>query len=425
MTLTRDGYLPRIIDGHIERMLRTFGAICIEGPKWCGKTWTSLNHSNSVFNVGDKSGNFQNRTMATLNPDLALSGDEPRLIDEWQEVPSIWDAVRQEVDKSNVKGRFILTGSSTPVTKGVMHSGTGRIGTIRMRTMSLFETGDSDGVVSLKNLFASNQKDIDCGDVDLRDLIAFTVRGGWPGAIGMDRNDYELIPKDYIEKAKRDAAKLDDKERNSDKMLMLIRSLARNESTTASKRTLKKDMADIDDENISDGTLTEYLDCLGRIFLTDDQPAFSQNLRSSLRIGKSEKRHLADPSLTVAALNLNEEKLLKDLHTFGFIFESLCEHDLRIYAEASGGKIFHYRDSNGNEIDTIIEMRDGSWGAFEIKLGTEKIDEAAENLLRITKLISDNGSRRPSVLCIVCGMTRYAYRRPDGVYVVPITSLKD
>ena len=425
MTLTNDGYRPRIIDAHVKRMLKTFGAVCIEGPKWCGKTWTSMNHANSTYFVGDKSNNFQNRAMATIDPDVALRGDEPHLIDEWQEVPAIWDAVRGEVDKSNSKGRFILTGSSTPKTKGIMHSGAGRIGTVRMRTMSLFETGDSKGLVSLKELFGSGIGTIDCGDTNLRNLIALTVRGGWPGAMGINREDYELLPGDYLEKAKRDAAKLDGRERNSEKMLSLIKSLARNESTVASKTTLKKDMKDIDEETISDVTLTEYLDCLERIFLIDNQPAFSPNVRSPMRFGKSEKRHLADPSLAVAALGMNEEKLFNDLNTFGFIFEALCEHDLRIYAEASGGRMYHYRDGKDNEMDAVVEMHDGSWGAFEIKLGADKIDDGAKNLLRISKLLAGNGAATPKVLCVICGMTKYAYRRPDGVYVVPITALRD
>lgn len=425
MVLTKEGYKPRLIDAYIKRMLNTFGAICIEGPKWCGKTWTSLNHSNSVFNVGDKKNNFQNRTLAVIDPDIALRGEKPHLIDEWQEVPAIWDAVRSEVDGTNAKGGFILTGSSTPVTKGVLHSGAGRIGSVRMRTMSLFETSDSNGLVSLKSLFGSGPDTIDCGEVDLEWLVALAVRGGWPGAIGVDREDFDLIPRDYIEKARKDAARLDGKRRDSHKMLMLIKSLARNESTVASKETLKKDMRDTDEENISDGALSEYLDCLERIFLVDNIPAFSPNVRSPMRVGKSEKRHLADPSLAVAAMGMNEKRLLNDLRTFGFVFESLCEHDLRIYAEASGGKIYHYRDGNDNEIDAIVEMPDGSWGAFEMKLGTPMVEEASENLLRITNLLVSKGAEPPSVLCVICGMSQYAYRRPDGVCVVPITSLRD
>lgn len=425
MTLTREGYMPRIIDARIGRMLKTFGAVCVEGPKWCGKTWTSMNHSNSEFNVGDKSNNFQNRTLARIDPDMVLQGERPLLIDEWQEVPILWDAVREEVDRENTKGRFILTGSSTPKTKGIMHSGAGRIGTVRMRTMSLFETGDSDGSVSLRELFASGTGTVDCGEPDLKDLIAFTVRGGWPGAVGIDRSNHSLISRDYLEKAKRDAVGIDGKGRNSDKMMMLIRSLARNESTMAGKETLKNDMRDTDGESISDNTLSEYLDCLERIFLIDDQPAFSPNVRSSVRVGKSVKRHLSDPSLVVSALGMNAERLLDDLRTFGFIFESLCVHDLRIYAEASDGKLFHYRDSYGNEIDAVVEMPDGSWGAFEIKLGSDQTDEAAEKLLKISRLFTEDGIRPPRVLCVVCGLTRYAYRRPDGVYVVPIASMKD
>lgn len=423
--MTMEGYRPRLMDAHISGMMKAFGAVCVEGPKWCGKTWTSLSHADSAFDVGDKSGGFQNRMLASMDPDVALRGAEPRLIDEWQEAPAIWDAVRAEVDSSAAKGRFILSGSSTPRAKGVMHSGAGRIGSVRMRTMSLFESGDSGGQASLRDIFGRGLSMTDCGETGLERLAHLAVRGGWPGSIGLGGDLCGLVPRDYLEKAARDAARLDGRERDSEKMRMLIRSLARNESTLAGKEALKRDMMGSDGERISDNTLSEYLDCLGRMFLTDDQPSFSPNSRSSVRVGKSGKRHLADPSLAVAALEMGAEGLVRDLKTFGFIFEAMCARDLRIYAEASGGRLSHYRDGNGNEIDAVVEMRDGSWGAFEAKLGADGVDEAAENLLRIAKLLERNGARPPSALCVVCGAARYAYRRPDGVHVAPLTSLRD
>ena len=384
----------------------------------------SLNHSDSVMYVSDPENNFQNKALIKADISYALKGSRPHLIDEWQDVPSIWDAVRFEVDKTAENGRFILTGSSTPKFKGVSHSGAGRIGTLRMRTMSLFESGDSDGSVSLNGMFDSSAKNGEPVKRSLEHLIALTVRGGWPKTIGMSADAAALVMKDYFETCKKDASRLDDKMRDSEKMGMLIRSLARNESTTASDQTIKKDMMAYDGENISDVTLADYLDSLRRIFLIDDQPAFSPNFRSSVRVGKTPKRHLTDPAVAAAALSLTAEKLLNDLNTYGFLFEAMCERDLQIYTEANGGKLFHYRDGRGREIDAMIERADGRLGAFEIKLGTDRIDEGAENLLAVSDMMASEGTVL-SVLCVICGMAPCAYRRTDGVYVVPITSLRD
>ncbi len=423
MVLRREGYKPRLIDSNIDRMLNAFGAICIEGPKWCGKTWTALNHAESLYDVGNMDNDFQNRMLATLDPGYSLKGEIPHLIDEWQEVPKIWDAVRNSVDTTVDKGRYILTGSSTPVYKGILHSGEGRIGSVRMRTMSLFETGDSDGKISLKQIIDGKDGIVSCGDIGLERLIDLCIRGGWPGSLNVDVSNQGMLPKDYIEKAAVSASRLDGVIRNETKMRMLIRSLGRNESTVVSKKTLQRDIKEADDEVLADNTIIEYLDCLARIFLTDDQSAFSPNFRSPIRIGKAPKRHLADPSLAVATMGLNHDKLLADLKTFGFIFESLCIHDLRIYAEADGGKLFHYRDDKNNEIDAIVEDSEGGWSGFEIKLGTSEIDAAAKELLKIKNMFSD--SVPPKALCVICGMATAAYMRDDGVYVVPITSLRN
>ena len=426
MTLTRPGYRPRLVDGRVELMMRTFGAVCIEGPKFSGKTWTALNHAESATMLGSPDGNFENLRLAEVDPSFALSGEEPHLIDEWQEVPAIWDAVRDRVDGGTGKGRFLLTGSSTPRTKGIRHSGNGRIGCVRMGTMSLFESGDSDGSVSLSSMFDGTFANVACRSPSLEGLVGLTVRGGWPGVIGLGTAEAVEFNRSYVRNVSdRDVAHMDDRERDSRKFSMLIRSLARNESTVAGIATLVRDMREEDDTTISQPTVNDYLDALGRLFLTNDQPAFDPNHWSSKRVGKSAKRHLADPSLAVAALEMTPEMLVRDLNTFGFMFEALCERDLGIYAEADGGRLMHYRDGDGREIDAVVEMPDGRWGAFEVKLGTNQIDEAARNLLSCSGYFGRGGGSTPEFLCVVCGMSSAAYRRPDGVYVVPITALRN
>ena len=426
MTLTMPGYRPRLIDDEIAQVLRIMGAVCIEGPKWCGKTWSALNHANSSIDLSNPGNDFQNRRLAELDPNLVLTGDVPHLIDEWQEVPRIWDAVRTSVDTQQTKGRFVLTGSSTPIRKGILHNGTGRIGTVRMHTMSLFESGDSTGAVSLSDLFSNTFENRITGDVDLDRLIYLTVRGGWPASIGSESGDASKISTLYLRSIRdEDFKKIDGIERNADKVRMLIRSLARNESTLASNNKLISDISEEYEIELSAKTVSDYLDVLNRMFLIEDQCAFNPGLRSSYRIGKTAKRHLADPSLAAAAIGANTENLLKDLNTFGFLFESLCERDLRIYTQSLGGTIGHYRDGRGNEIDTAVQLPDGRWGAFEIKLGTNQVDEAAEKLLTFTEKIRRDGGRVPEFLCVIAGLSSYTYRREDGVYVVPITALRD
>ena len=426
MPLTPAGYLPRIVDAQIERALQAFGAVCVEGPKWCGKTWASLAHAASVYYVGDPARGFQNRDLAQLDPSLVLAGDEPRLIDEWQEVPALWDAVRFEVDKAGRRGRFLLSGSSTPQLKGVMHSGTGRIASIRMRPMSLFESGDSTGAVSLAGLFEGPLEARATGDVELGTLARLIVRGGWPGALGMDVALAAELSRSYLQQlCEQDINRIDGRTRDPHKMQLLVRSLARNESTIANNSTIRRDMLQFDDDTLSPDTLADYLSALYRVFAVVDQPAFDPNMRSSARVGKKPKRHLADPSLAAAALGANPEALIGDLKTFGFLFEALCERDLDIYAQASGGRLLHYRDGDGREADAVVELPDGRWGAFEVKLGAHQIDDAAHSLLGLRAAIERQGARTPSVLAVVCGLTSFAYTRPDGVAVVPITALRD
>ena len=424
--MEKEKYIPRIIDAAVERYLATIGAVCIEGPKWCGKTWTSSYHSNSEFLVGNPDNNFQNRALAEMSPALVLEGETPRLIDEWQEVPPLWDAVRYIVDQRGKKGQFILTGSATPKRKGVLHSGAGRIGKLRMRPMSLYESGDSSGKVSLQELCEGKLTPAMTGEVDLRTLARLTVRGGWPGNLDIGDADISLLPGEYLDAViDDDVNRVDETRRDSRKVRLLLRSLARNESTTATNRTLKNDIKEIDDEDIDVETVAMYLDIFNRLFLTDNQLPYSAKLRSSVRVKQAKKRHFCDPSLACALLKVTPEKLIGDLETFGFLFEALCERDLKIYAESFGAALYHYQDYAGNEIDAIIELPDGSWCGIEIKLGANKIEDAAENLIHIRDEIVKDGGKAPSALIVLCGLSNAAYQRPDGVYVVPLTTLKD
>lgn len=425
--MDRKKYLPRIIDNKIEKYLEVFGAVCVEGPKWCGKTWTSSYHSKSEIMIGDPSGNFQNRRLAEMSPELVLEGEIPRLIDEWQEVPPLWDAVRYKVDSRADKGQFILTGSATPNHKGILHSGAGRIAKLKMRTMSLYESGDSSGEVSLEQLCRGEFEQAMTGAVDLKELIRLIIRGGWPASLNLPAAAAALIPAEYLKAViDDDVYRIDGIKRNTAKMKLLLRSLARNESTTATNKTLKNDIKETDDEDIDVETVKEYLDIFERLFIIENQPPFSSGIRSSVRIKQAVKRHFSDPSLACALLNATPESLMADLNTLGFLFEALCERDLRIYAEAFGGNLYHYQDYRGKEIDAVIELADGSWAAFEIKLGANQIDAAAESLLEIKQSIAkDPKGKPPTVLCVVCGLANAAYKRPDGVYVVPVTALKN
>ena len=418
-------YMPRLIDRQLDRYIQSFGAVCIEGPKWCGKSWTAAFHAQSEILISDPDNNFQNRTLAELSPSLVLEGAAPRLIDEWQEVPALWDAVRATVDRRGLKGQFILTGSATPPQKGVLHSGAGRIGRLRMRPMSLYESGDSRGLVSLEDICENRAPSLMTGETELKQLIYLTMRGGWPGNLRAAPEDALLLPTSYIDAILNDdIQRMDGRKRSNAKLRLLLRSLARNESTTATMRLLKNDIREIDGEDVDPETVTTYLDVFDRLFLLDNQPPFSNKLRSSVRVKQAEKRHLSDPSLACALLGATGDKLLNDLETFGFLFEALCERDLKIYADSMDAKLYHYQDYANHEIDAVIEQPNGDWCAVEIKLGANKIEEAADNLIKIKNKLQEVGERAPKALCVVCGLSNVAYRRPDGVYVVPITALR-
>ncbi len=427
MTLTPKGYRPRLVDPKIDEYMRIYGAVSIEGTKNCGKTWTARNHSNSIFALDDASENYRNYRLASRDANYALEGEEPHLIDEWQTVPSIWDGVRRRVDEEKTRGRFVLCGSSVPPENGFggspMHSGLGRIGAIRMRTMSLYESGDSDGAVSLKRLFDSDFKNSTPRTVTYGDLVRLVMRGGWPSVIDAPFNERLGSMPGYIDQlCERDLPRVD-RSKNPYRMKKVLRSLSRNESTLASNSAIARDMKENDDETIKDTTVSDYISTLERMYLIENQPSYSSNLRSSKRIGKKPKRHLTDPAIAVSALGLTSRMLDDDEETFGFLFEGMCERDLQIYAEANGGNLFHYNDGR-REIDAIVEMPDRRWGAFGIKVGTNRIDSAAENLIKTTERMEEFHSS-PSFLCVLCGTESAAYRREDGVYVVPITRLKN
>ena len=422
-----ENYKKRIADDKIEHYLKLFGAISIEGPKYCGKTWAGRYHSNSEIllhkTTGEQSNNVE---LAKMSPAIVLEGEKPRLIDEWQEATNLWDEIRIDVDKTGLKGQYILTGSSTPNRKGIAHSGAGRYGKIHLRTMSLYESGDSTGDISLEELCNNKFKGKATGEVDLRNLAKLIIRGGWPANLEYSAKDASEAIEEYINLIiDDDLYRLDGVNRDKHKVKLLLKSLARNESTTVSNMTLKKDINEIDNEDIDIDTLASYLNALDRLFLLDNDEPFSTNVRSSVRVKQSEKRHFADPSMACSLLNITDEnRLIGDLETFGFLFEAMVERDLKVYADSFNAKCYHYQDYQDKEVDSVIELENGEWCAFEIKLGANQIEKAANDLLNLKKQIEDENGKAPSVLCVICGLTNAAYQRPDGVYVVPITALK-
>ncbi len=426
MSLTKQNYKKRLIDDLLEENLKIFGAVSIEGPKWCGKTWTALNHANSVIYLNDTSNNFKNKKLAEMNVNLILNEKSPQLIDEWQEVPAIWDAIRYKCDMVQEKGKYILTGSATPVTNLISHSGAGRIVKMKMYTMSLFESGHSSGDISLMDLFNNNIKEKKLFEVNLTDLADYIVKGGWPETIDLSSKFASRITKSYLEAVlEKDIVQIDGIKRDKRKMEMLLRSLARNESTNCTNATLVKDICEDDEVNldVSRNTVSDYLEVLTKLHLIENQKSFMYKIRSKSNVGKNPKRHFIDPSLACAALSLSPMKLMNDLNTFGLLFESLCVRDLRIYANTNDANLYHYRDNvSGLEIDSIIEIADGEYGAIEIKLGSNMIEEAIKNLKKFYSL----ASVKPKFMAIICGVGLDAIvRRDDGIYLFPITALKN
>lgn len=419
-------YKGRIIDKKLSLYLKTFGSVLIEGPKWCGKTYSGLHAANSALFLADPNGNFNNKKLALLDVNLVLNGETPRLIDEWQEVPLIWDAIRGVVDKNHLKGQFILTGSSSIDRFRYIHSGTGRISRLRMRPMSLYESGKSSGDISLYDICLNIAPNKVTGEAKLTDLVDYILVGGWPSAVDHDSSNGILIPREYIKSViNEDIYKLDNIKRDSHKVELLFRSLARNESTTVTNTTLRKDIIEKDYEDINVDTVAEYIALFNKLYLLENIPPYSSRIRSSIRVKQSEKRHFVDPSLPAALLSLTKDSLLGDLELLGFLFESLVLRDLLTYVDSFNGKLYHYQDYNGNEMDAVIELENGDWCGVEIKLGANRIDEAANSLVRINETIKEKGGKPAKSLMVICGLSNSAYTRPDGVYVVPITALKD
>ena len=420
------GYRPRVIDERLEKYLRTFGAVCVEGPKWCGKTWTSRRHSASEFLVASPVRNFQNRKLLEIDINAAFAGDAPHLIDEWQEFPELWDATRAHVDESKEKGRYILTGSSTPRRKGVMHSGTGRIASLRMRPMTLWEAGYSEGLVSFRDLCENRFGGVVQGKTpELKEIAEWIVRGGWPESIGMPIGDAIAIPREYIRQIEtNDIHRIDEVQRDVHKVDLLLRSLARNESTTVSLSTLCGDITAVDAETVDSDTVSTYLSALSRLFVIDNQRPFHANVRSNVRVKQSEKRHFCDPSIAAALLKMTPEKIVGDIQFMGFLFEALVERDFAVYAECMGAELMHYQDYQNREIDAVVEMEDGEWAAIEIKLGVRQEDAAARGLIELRDAIAaEKHGKPPKALIVILGHSGAAYRRNDGVLVCPIGCL--
>lgn len=405
--------------------LESSGAVLLEGPKWCGKTSTAAQAAHSVLYMQDPDSRTANLALADTKPSLLLVGQVPRLIDEWQMAPVLWDAVRFEVDRRGELGQFILTGSAVPVDNATAHTGTGRISRLKMRTMSLFESGESTGSVSLAALFDGTQDSEGFrSELQIDELAWILCRGGWPASLKVQGPAALRMAADYVESIiNHDISELDGVSKNPDRVRSLLRSLARNTSTTANYQTIIDDL-EANDQSLSSTTVSSYFNALRRIFVVENLPAWMPSIRSKTAIRTSEKRHFVDPSIATAALRMQPSALLKDFETFGLLFESLCTRDIRVYAQSIDGDVFHFRDKTGLEADLIVRLRDGRWGAIEVKLGQRQIEEAAKNLLAVKARIDSERMGESSFLMVLTG-GEYAYQRPDGIWVVPLACLKN
>lgn len=420
-------YKKRIADEILEKKLKGKGAVLIQGPKWCGKTTTAEQIAGSILYMANPKDKNQNLSLADLSPDLLLNGKTPRLIDEWQIAPKLWDAVRFEVDHRNLEGQFILTGSSVPANMNdVIHTGTGRISWLTMRPMSLYESGESNGSISLNDLFNSNVSQTGINNLSLNDIAYLCCRGGWPRSIFLDKDIALEQPYDYYNAVVNvDISKVDNVERNNERTKNLMKSYARNIGSQASNEKIRNDMISNDSFSLDSDTILSYINALKKIFVIEEAPAWNPNLRSKTAIRTSNTRYFIDPSIAVAALGLGPNDLINDLNTFGLIFETLCIRDLRVYAESINGQVYHYRDASDLECDAVIHLRNGSYGLIEIKLGGDKlVNDAAKNLLKLQSKIDTSKMKNPSFLMILTAQGNYAYRREDGVYIVPIGCLK-
>ena len=421
-------YKKRIADLIIERRLQGKGAVLIEGPKWCGKTTTAKQYAQSLLDLGDSTILSNAQISLQVNPKSLLVGDVPRLIDEWQTIPSLWDMIRSEVDRRQDVGQFILTGSSVPIEQEkIVHSGTGRIGRITMRPMSLWESGESNGGVSLNDLFEGKKIDIQNSDLTLEDIAYLICRGGWPKATLLNKNIALDEAFDYYEAIyKTDIHRVDNVRRNSERTRLLLRSYARNQGSSVSLNLLANDIKNNDNVSITYETVSDYIDALKKLFVIEDMPAWNPNLRSKSAIQTSDTRYFIDPSIAVNALSIGPSDLMNDLQTFGLFFESMAVRDLRVYADALQGNIFHFRNSAGLECDAVLHRRNGTYGLIEIKLGgANLIEQGVKTLLNLANKIDGEKMPMPSFLMVLTAIGDYSYQRPsDGVWVVPIGCLK-
>ena len=421
-------YKSRIADEILERKLKGKGAVLIEGPKWCGKTTTAEQISKSVLYMADPANGEQNLTLADINPSLLLTGDTPRLIDEWQLAPKLWDAIRFEVDHRGEEGQFILTGSAVPVdSKKRVHTGTGRFSWLLMRPMTLYESGESTGTVSLKDLFDGLSTINGINNLSLEDIAYLCCRGGWPRSIFLDKEIALDSAFDYYDAIiNSDISRVDGVNRNPERVKNLMRSYARNIGSQASVETIKNDMINNDSFALDTDTVFSYINALKKIFVIEESPAWNPNLRSKTAIRTSDTRYFIDPSIVTASLGIGPEDLINDLNTFGLVFETLCIRDLRVYAESINGNVYHYRDSSSLECDAVIHLRNGYYGLVEIKLGGDKlIDEGAKNLIKMQNKIDTEKMKKPSFMMVLTATGNYAYKRDDDVYVIPVGCLKN
>lgn len=421
-------YKERIVDGLLSEKLEGMGAVLIEGPKWCGKTTTAEYASQSTLYMSDPAEKEQNLQLAAVSPQTLLAGETPRLIDEWQLAPALWDAVRFEVDHRDGVGQFILTGSAVPPdTRQISHTGTGRIARLHMRTMSLFESGDSNGCVRLGELFANPPQIYGVNELSINDIAYLICRGGWPIASMQKRSIALERAFDYYNAiVKVDISRVDEVKRNPERAKRLMRSYARHQGSQASLATIGDDVRANDGGSLAENTLYDYLNALRKIFVIEDMEAWNPNLRSKTAIRTADTRYFSDPSIGTAALGLGPEDLIADLKTMGLFFETMCIRDLRVFAESLKGNVFHYRDKNGLECDAVIHLRNGSYGLVEIKLGGDKlIAEGVKNLNALAGKIDTDKMKAPAFKMVLTGVGRYAFRREDGVYIVPIGCLRD
>ncbi len=421
-------YKHRIADKLLNRKILGKGAVLIEGPKWCGKTTTAKQLAKSTLDLGDSSVLLQSSQMIELSPKTLLEGRTPRLIDEWQALPPIWDCIRSEVDRRGTPSQFILTGSSVlPEANDTIHSGTGRFAHLKMRPMSLYESEESTGSVSLKDLFDGKGLEIQTNDLEVETLAFLTCRGGWPWATIVPKEVALDQAVDYYDSVVNyDIQRVDRTRRSAERAKLLLRSYARNISQQVSVATIRKDMLANDASTLDENTVMEYIKALKRLYVIEDIAAWNPNLRSKTAIRTSDTRHFADPSIGIAALGLGPKDLINDLQSFGLFFEDLAVRDLRVYAEALDGTLYHYRDSSGLECDAVLHLRNGKYALLEVKLGgTERIEEGAANLTSLAGKIDTDKMPAPSFMAVIIGVGQYAYQREDGVYVIPIGCLKD